>query len=508
MNNSDTPLIRLHPDDNVAIAARALAVGEVCGGLAIRNDVPALHKVALRDIEAGERILKYHQTIGIASAAIPGGAHVHEHNCIVADLGHAYEPCTALRPTAFVPEETRAYFEGYRRASGKAGTRNYLGVLTSVNCSGTVARQIAARLSTNAPLLEEPNIDGIVPLVHGTGCGMRGSGDGFDTLRRTLRGYAVHPNFGGVLIVGLGCEVMQIRSLLDEFQLEESDSLRYLVIQDVGGTRRAIDGGLAILSEMLPAIAAARRERIPASELTLALQCGGSDALSGVTANPALGAAADLLVAHGGTAILSETPEIYGAEHLLISRASDLSVADALIERVRWWEDYAKRTGDDLNNNPSPGNKAGGLTTILEKSLGAVAKGGSTNLCGVYQYAEAIDRHGFVFMDSPGFDPASVTGQVAAGANVICFTTGRGSAFGFKPVPSIKLASNSDIFRRMSDDIDLDCGDIVERGIDVQAKGREIFETVLAVASGKPTKSEDLDYGLDEFTPWQLGAVL
>jgi altronate hydrolase len=377
-----------------------------------------------------------------------------------------------------------------------------------VNCSGTVARQIAARLSASAALLQESNIDGIVPLVHGTGCGMRGSGEGFDTLRRTLRGYAVHPNFGGVLIVGLGCEAMQIRSLLDEFQLEESDSLRYLVIQDVGGTRKAIDGGMAILTEMVPAIAAARRERIPASELTLALQCGGSDALSGVTANPALGAAADLLVAHGGTAILSETPEIYGAEHLLVSRASDSSVADALIERVRWWEDYARRTGDVLNNNPSPGNKAGGLTTILEKSLGAVAKGGSTNLCGVYRYAEAIDRRGFVFMDSPGFDPASVTGQVAAGANVICFTTGRGSAFGFKPVPSIKLASNSDIFRRMSDDIDLDCGDIVERGIDVQAKGKEIFETVLAVASGRATKSEELDYGLEEFTPWQLGAVL
>ena len=508
MDDTHPTLIRLHPDDNVAIATRALATGDVCDGLIIRNDVPALHKVALRDIEPGGRVVKYRQTIGTASAAIPGGAHVHEHNCIVAELGRAYEPCSAARPTAFVPHEARAHFEGYRRSSGKVGTRNYLGVLTSVNCSGTVARQIATRLSASPALLEESNVDGVVPLVHGTGCGMRGRGEGFDTLRRTLRGYAVHPNFGGVLIVGLGCEAMQIRSLLDEFQLEESDSLRYLVIQDVGGTRRAIDGGLAVLNEMLPAVAAARRELAPASELTLALQCGGSDALSGVTANPALGAAADLLVAHGGTAILSETPEIYGAEHLLVSRASDPSVAEALIERVRWWEDYARRTGDDLNNNPSPGNKAGGLTTILEKSLGAVAKSGSTALCGVYRYAQAIDRHGFVFMDSPGFDPASVTGQVAAGANVICFTTGRGSAFGFKPVPSIKLASNSDIFRRMSDDIDLDCGDIIERGVDVQEKGRAIFETILAVASGAATKSEELDYGLEEFTPWQLGAVL
>lgn len=508
MESTDERLIRLHPDDNVAIAKHALAVGDDCGGLAIRSEVPALHKVALRDIEAGERILKYRQSIGTASDPIPAGTHVHEHNCVMSDLGRAYEPSNAARPTAFVPDAQRAHFQGYRRRDGRAGTRNYLGVLTSVNCSGTVAKQIAARLSAPETLQRQPGIDGVVPLVHGTGCGMRSSGEGFDTLRRTLRGYAVHPNFGGVLIVGLGCEAMQIRSLLDEFELEESDSLRYLTIQEVGGTRRAIDGGVAILNEMMPAMAAARRERIPAGELTLALQCGGSDALSGVTANPALGAAVDLLVAHGGTAILSETPEIYGAEHLLVSRASDPSVAEALLERVRWWEDYTRRTGDELNNNPSPGNKAGGLTTILEKSLGAVAKGGSTNLCGVYRYAEPIDRHGFVFMDSPGFDPASVTGQVAAGANVICFTTGRGSAFGFKPVPSIKLASNSDIFRRMRDDMDLDCGDIVERGVDVQAKGREIFETVLTVASGRRTKSEELDYGTDEFTPWQLGAVL
>jgi altronate hydrolase len=508
MGNIDTPLIRLHPDDNVAIAKHALVSGESPGGLVIRDDVPALHKVALHDIGAGERILKYRQTIGIASANIPAGAHVHEHNCVVAQLGRSYEPCSAARPTPFVPEAERAHFEGYRRADGRAGTRNYIGILTSVNCSGTVARQIAARLSAGEVLQRERNIDGVVPLVHGTGCGMRGSGEGFDTLRRTLRGYAVHPNFGGVLIVGLGCEAMQIRSLLDEFQLEESDSLRYLTIQDAGGTRQAIERGMAILNDMMPAVAAAPRVRIPAGELTLALQCGGSDALSGVTANPALGVAADLLVAHGGTAVLSETPEIYGAEHLLVGRAAEPSVADALIERVRWWEDYTRRTGDELNNNPSPGNKVGGLTTILEKSLGAVAKGGSTNLCGVYRYAEPIDRKGFVFMDSPGFDPASVTGQVAAGANVICFTTGRGSAFGFKPVPSIKLTSNSDVFRKMSDDMDLDCGDIVERGVDVQAKGREIFETVLAVASGRRTRSEELDYGFEEFTPWQLGAVL
>ncbi|MEJ8566237.1 UxaA family hydrolase [Elongatibacter sediminis] len=501
-------LIRLHPDDNVAIAVRALERGETFGEFAVVENIPALHKVAVRDIGAGERVLKYRQTIGLAEGEIRAGAHVHDHNCRVASLQRDYDPCGAARVTEIVPETGRAFFQGFRRANGKVGTRNFLGVITSVNCSGTVANQIAARLNASQAVAESDHIDGVVPLVHGTGCGMRAEGEGFETLRRTLRGYAAHPNFGGVLIVGLGCEAMQIEPMLAEYGLAESDTLRYLTIQDAGGTREAIERGLGLFGDMLPGVAGARRESVPASELTLALQCGGSDALSGVTANPALGAAVDLLVAQGGTAILSETPEIYGAEHLLVSRAREPAVAEALIERVRWWEDYTRRTGDELNNNPSPGNLKGGLTTILEKSLGAVAKGGSTDLCGVYRYAQPVDRKGLVFMDSPGFDPASVTGQVAAGANVICFTTGRGSAFGFKPVPSLKLASNSDIFRRMSEDMDLDCGDIVERGVDVQAKGREIFQAVLATASGRPTRSEELDYGLNEFTPWQIGAVL
>jgi len=311
-----------------------------------------------------------------------------------------------------------------------------------------------------------------------------------------------------VLMIGLGCEVMQIRSMLEDYGLEESEFFRFLTIQEAGGTRLAIESGVAKLQEMIPSVGSLKRESCPASELTLALQCGGSDALSGITANPALGAAADRLIREGGTAILSETPEIYGAEHLLVNRAREQSVAEALIERIEWWEKYTRITGDEMDNNPSPGNKMGGLTTILEKSLGAVAKGGSTALCGVYRYGEIIDQKGLVFMDSPGFDPASVTGQVASGANVICFTTGRGSAFGFKPVPSLKLTTNTAIYERMNEDMDINCGDILDGQVDVQAKGEEIFRSVLAVASGEKTKSELLDYGSNEFTPWQIGAVV
>jgi len=508
MTSIENQLIRLHPDDNVALARQTLPAGLAGPGYVLASEIPALHKVALVDIPAGGRIIKYHQTIGTAAQTIRAGEHVHSHNCVVASIARDYDFCSNVRPTAYIPEAERATFQGYRRANGKVGTRNYLGILTSVNCSGTVAQQIATRLNASAALQAEPNIDGAVALVHGTGCGMRSSGDGFENLRRVLRGYAQHPNFGGVLMIGLGCEVMQVRSLLQENELEESEHFRFLTIQEAGGTRLAIESGMALLQEMIPGVRSQQRQSCSASELTLALQCGGSDALSGITANPALGAAADQLVREGGTAILSETPEIYGAEHLLVSRAQNREVAQALIDRIEWWENYTRATGDAMDNNPSPGNKVGGLTTILEKSLGAVAKGGSTTLCGVYRYGEMIDRKGFVFMDSPGFDPASVTGQVASGANVICFTTGRGSAFGFKPVPSLKLTTNTAIFQRMNEDMDINCGDILDGGMDVQTKGQEIFQAVLAVASGAKTKSELLDYGDNEFTPWQIGAMV
>jgi altronate hydrolase len=308
-------------------------------------------------------------------------------------------------------------------------------------------------------------------------------------------------------MVGLGCEVMQIPDLVDDYGLKENEMFRTMTIQATGGTRKTIERGVAMIKEMLPDADKARREAVPASEIMLALQCGGSDGYSGITANPALGYAADLLVEQGGTAVLCETPEIYGAEHLLTRRAATREIGEKLVGIIKWWEDYTARNKGEMNNNPSPGNKAGGLTTILEKSLGAAAKGGTTTLRGVFHYAEPITTRGFVFMDSPGYDPVGVTGQVASGCNVICFTTGRGSAFGFKPSPSIKLATNNDTYVRQTEDMDINCGDILD-GVTIEAKGREILAKVIAVASGEKSKSEQFGYGDNEFVPWQVGAVM
>ncbi|MCG8593759.1 MAG: altronate dehydratase family protein [Kiloniellales bacterium] len=499
--------LRLHAEDNIAVAVDPLAAGLEAAGVTTRAPVPRGHKVATRDIAEGAAIRKFGQIIGFATRAIAPGEHVHEHNCAMKDFARDYRFAEAARPEDLLPEAERATFQGYRRDGGRVGTRNYLGILTSVNCSASVARFIAQAAEREGLLADYPNVDGVVALVHGTGCGMAMSGEGYDLFKRVQWGYAGHPNLAGVLLVGLGCEVFQIPRFMEAYGLSEGEGFRTLTIQGEGGTRRTIDQGLAVLREMLPRADAARRETCPADALTLALQCGGSDGYSGITANPALGAAADLLVRNGGTAILSETPEIYGAEHLLTRRAESRAVGEKLIARIKWWEDYTARNGGEMNNNPSPGNKAGGLTTILEKSLGAAAKGGTSTLRGVYLYGERIDRRGFVFMDSPGYDPCSVTGQVASGANVVCFTTGRGSAFGYKPAPSIKLATNSQVYARMTEDMDINCGDVLE-GVSIEDKGREIFETILAVASGRPSKSEALGYGDNEFVPWQIGAVM
>jgi altronate hydrolase len=461
----------------------------------------------LTDIPAGEAVRKYGQIIGFASEAIPAGTHVHVDNVEMRDFERDTAPGSEARPTAFFNDDERAKFLGFKRANGGVGTRNYLVVLTSVNCSATVARHIADTFDREL-LAQYPNIDGIAAFAHSTGCGMAGAGEGYDNLQRVLWGYARHANVGGVLMVGLGCEVNQTDFLLEAYGIERGPRFQTFNIQDAGGTRASIAKGQAILREMLPAVNDVERQPVPASEIVLALQCGGSDAYSGITANPALGHAADLLVRHGGTAILAETPEIYGAEHLLTRRAASREVADKLMARIAWWEDYTARAGGEMNNNPSPGNKRGGLTTILEKSLGAAAKGGTTNLVDVLRYGEPARQRGFVFMDSPGYDPCSITGQVASGSNVVVFTTGRGSVYGCKPSPSIKLATNSATFDRMEEDMDINCGDILDRGVTIEQKGEEIFQAILRVASGERTKSEALGLGDNEFIPWQIGAVM
>jgi altronate hydrolase len=499
--------IRLHPHDDVVIARQQLVSGTALldEKLTVSGLVPPGHKVATRAIRAGEPVKRYNQIIGFAKRNIAAGEHVHLHNLAMGDFARDYAFGADVKQTRFV--DTPASFQGIVRSDGRVATRNYIGILSTVNCSATVAHGIADALK-GAALSAFPRVDGVVALTHGSGCGMDVNGESMHVLRRTLGGYARHANFAGVLIVGLGCEANQINALLGAEKLEEGPLLRTFSIQDTGGTAKTIARGVEMIKEMLPYADQAERRPVPASHLTLGLQCGGSDGYSGITANPALGAAVDLLVRHGGTAILSETPEIYGAEHLLTRRAVSREVGEKLVERIKWWEDYTARNKGEMNNNPSPGNKAGGLTTILEKSLGAVAKGGTTNLVAVYEYAEPVTAHGFVYMDTPGYDPVSATGQVAGGANMICFTTGRGSAYGCAPSPSLKLATNTALWNRQEEDIDINCGEIVDGTATVEQMGERFFRMILETASGKKTKSELHGYGQNEFVPWYLGAVM
>ena len=504
--------IQLHPNDDVVIARHQLMSGDWIDQIKVKGLIPAGHKIALRALSVGDPVRRYNQIIGFASQAIAPGEHVHVHNLGLGDnkgdFARDYAFCADVKPS---PALQHAQFMGYKRDDGRVATRNYIGILSSVNCSATVARAIADHFSRTLhpeALAAFDNVDGVVALTHGTGCGMDTQGLGMQVLERTMAGYATHPNFAAVLAIGLGCEANQLKSWLNHSGLQEGRTLQTFNIQDSGGTAKTVAKGIAMVKDMLPLVNQSRRTACSASHLMVGLQCGGSDGYSGISANPALGAAVDLLVAHGGTAILSETPEIYGAEHLLTRRAVSREVGEKLVQRIRWWEHYTAMHSGEMNNNPSPGNKAGGLTTILEKSLGAVAKGGTSNLQAVYEYAEKVDQHGFVYMDTPGYDPVSATGQVAGGANLICFTTGRGSAYGCAPSPSLKLATNTALWDRQADDIDINCGDIIDGQCSVQEKGLEIFQKMLACASGEPSKSENHGYGQNEFVPWQLGAVM
>ena len=500
--------IRLNPADNIVIALRDLGSGSVVPDVAapLAGPVSRGHKIAARAVAEGENVIRYGQIIGVATRPIAAGEHIHTHNLGMGAHEQDYAHATEVRPLP-APEAPRT-FMGYHRADGGVGTRNYLGILTSVNCSGSVARFIAEGIEKAGWLDDFPNVDGVVPIVHGTGCGMSGKDEGYDTLFRTLAGYARNPNFAGILLVGLGCEVMQVPDLIGKARMRADGNFRYMTIQQTGGTRKTIQRGMEVLREMAEVANQATRQPAGLEHLMIGLQCGGSDGYSGITANPALGHASDLLVAQGGTTILSETSEIYGAEHLLTRRAVTPEVGAKIVERIHWWEEYTARNGGEMDNNPSPGNKKGGLTTILEKSLGAVAKGGTAPLTQVYKFAEPITERGFVFMDSPGYDPTSVTGQIASGANLIAFTTGRGSVSGYKPTPCIKLATNTEMYDRMSEDMDINCGDIITEGVTLEQKGREIFELFLRVASGEETKSEELGFGGAEFVPWAMGAVM
>jgi altronate hydrolase len=507
LNSRSVPLIRLHPADNVAIARAAIRAGSSLNGGTLRaaRDIPAAHKVALNAVAPGEAVFRYGQIIGFATAAIAPGDHVHTHNLAMGRFERDYAFGAGVVPVT-APTEPRS-FMGIRRADGRVATRNYIAVISTVNCSATVAKKVALHFSAPSALGKYGNVDGVVPLTHSFGCCIDHHGEGLQQLRRTISGFVTHANFAGVVLIGLGCEANQLRPLL-EGQPQHGQRIVPLVMQHLGGTQKTIAAAIAAVEEMLPTANAVAREPLPLSHLRVALQCGGSDGYSGITANPALGVAVDKLVAHGGTAILSETPEIYGAEHLLTRRAVAREVGEQLLERIRWWEAYADRERGSMDNNPTPGNRAGGLTTILEKPLGAVAKSGTTPLNGVFRYAEPITAAGLVFMDAPGYDPMGATGQIASGANLIAFTTGRGSCFGAKPAPCIKIATNTDMFNRMHEDMDINCGPIMDGDDTIEQKGQEIFEAIINVSSGQRSRSELLGVGDEEFVPWMIGAQM
>jgi len=535
----------LQETDDVAVATGDLAAGTtvVAGGTEVtaRSDIPRGHKLAVRAVPEGAPVHKYGQPIGLATTDIAVGDHVHVHNLAMSDAARSYEfgtarftppapggpasaasgrsgdqsgpPCGARGPDWSEesavkrpePEGTRTFL-GYQRANGQVGTRNHVAVLTSVNCSASTARMIAEQL--RGPALDAyRNVDGVLALTHQSGCGLVVGSSGADTLVRTLRGYARHPNIGGLLVLGLGCEMVPVQTLVDDLDLPSDTLVEVLTIQDTGGIRATVQAGVERIRAMLPVLDARKRTPAPIAKLVLGLNCGGSDGYSGITANPALGVASDLLVGAGGTSILAETPEVFGAEHLLTRRAVSAEVGQRLLDRLDWWRDYTKAGGGSMDNNPSPGNKAGGLTTILEKSLGAVAKAGRAELAAVYEYAEPVTERGLVFMDTPGYDPVSVTGIVAGGATVVCFTTGRGSVLGSRPAPCVKLATNTEMYDRMAADMDINCGRIVDGTATLDQVGEEIFERIISVASGERTASEELYLGQDEFVPWQLGAV-
>ena len=499
--------IRLSEIDNVVTVTAELDSGVEVEQVTTAGLVPCSHKIATAEIRQGEAVRKYAQIIGYASTDIWPGEHVHTHNIDFRNTSADYEFATDLKPVDVATDPSSDTFMGYRRDNGKVGTRNYIGILTSVNCSATAARMIASAFGPEE-MANYPNVDGVVAFVHGTGCGMAGQGEGFDALQRVLWGYARNPNHAGIVMVGLGCEMNQIDWLLEAYGLKQGPLFKAMNIQDTQGLAKTVETGIEMVRAMLPEANKCQREPCPVSELMVALQCGGSDALSGITANPALGYACDLLVAQGGTAVLAETPEIYGAEHLLTRRACDEKTGEKLIQLIKWWEDYTARNKGSMDNNPSPGNKRGGLTTILEKSLGAAAKGGTTPLNGVYKYAEPVTAKGFTFMDSPGYDPASVTGQIASGCNLVTFTTGRGSAFGSKPSPCVKIATNTEMYTRLIDDMDINAGAMLTEDLSLEEKGREIYQLLLDVASGRQSKSEAQGLGDYEFVPWQIGATM
>jgi len=497
-------IIKLNEKDNIGIATMDIPEN-VDTNLKLRSKdkIPYGHKISLKKIKKGENVYRYGQIIGVTKYEIDMGKHVHSHNLTFSEFDRKYN--NKFSPKNENTINTEIFFQGYKRIDDSSGTRNYIGLISTVNCSATVVKKIADNINAYLANKDFRNIDGAVCLKHSSGCGMNNTGYGMSVFNKTIEGFKVHPNFGKVYVIGLGCECAQI-SLYNKSQIDKN--IEYLNIQDEGGTKEIINKVSNKIIKNLELINKAKRTQIPISELNVALQCGGSDSYSGITANPALGIASDMIIDHGGSSILSETTEIYGAEHLLYERSINKINIEKIEKQIEWWKEHLRKNYSTLDNNPSPGNKKGGLTTILEKSLGAVAKSGNRPMVDVLDYGEPLKTKGFNFMNSPGYDPVSVTGQVASGANIICFTTGRGSCFGFKPTPSIKIATNTNMFNKLEEDMDINAGTIMDNEKSIEEIGKEIFDKIISVASGEKSKSEINGYGDDEFNPWIIDPTL
>jgi len=509
MNTSiSNPVIRLDSADNVVVARTDIPAGTLISEeqLTTLQEIPLGHKLATSALAKGQPVLKYNTLIGFASEDIAPGTWLHSHNVLMDDFVKDYAFCSQYRPVELLPEDERASFMGIRRADGRVGTRNYIGVFITVNCSATVARRIANYFDADR-LSGYPHVDGVIPFIHDQGCGMEMTGEPMALLRRTLGGYIRHPNIAGALVCSLGCERNNLAEFFAEQSLATGKMLQSVTLQDSGGTAEAIEQGKALIRAMLDEANKVTRTLCPASHIMIGMQCGGSDGLSGLSANPALGKAVDILVRHGGTAILSETSELYGVEHTLTARAKTPEIGQKFIDRINWWLAYNEGRDTQINGRVSPGNQTGGIANVIEKSLGGAKKSGSSGINEVYQYAEPVTESGVVIMDTPGFDPVSATGQIAGGANLILFTTGRGSCFGSYPSPTIKLATNTPMYQHMTGDMDINCGKVIDGTATLDELGAEIFTHMLAVASGQPSKSEALGVGEDEFIPWQIGVL-
>lgn len=488
-------LLQLHPDDNVAVATSDLSCGdvvEICGQkLVIQQPIPKGHKVALVPIPKDGAVKKYGQIIGQATESISPGQQVHVHNLIsLRGSGITAKPMQFSWAPKFrlLRAPRSAWFWGYRRPNGRVGIRNHVLVMAAVHCSNGVVERIGKA---------EPKV---IALPHIYGCSQLG--EDLARTKQVISAYLSHPNVASTLLIGLGCESLPTCEIAEELR-SCGYSVECLLIQEAGGSRRAVEHGVRIVRNMLLHAEKEERVRCPVSELVVGLECGGSDAWSGVTANPAVGRVADILVTLNGTVILSEVTEFIGAEHLLISRAVSAEISSEILEAVHRRERVAQEMGANLRGaQPSPGNMAGGLTTIEEKSLGAILKGGTSPIREFLRYGERPSQKGLVIMDTSGNDLESVTAMVAGGAQLILFTTGRGTPVGNPIAPVIKIASNCEVFDRLRDDFDFNAGDILI-GESVVSVGNRLFQEMLKVASGKLTAAER--WGHKEFAIEPLG---